>query len=134
MTMTFTRWILGCVAGSLILAGCASQSASLTVADLPAGDAANGAALFTQSINGLPTCSTCHSVDGSKLVGPSLQGYAKMAATRTSLAADAYTLQSITQPSAYVVPGFTNVMIGQYGQKLSHQQLADIIAYLMTLS
>ncbi len=45
-----------------------------------------------------------------------------------------HTLQSITQPAAFIVPGFTNSMPGQYGQKLSHQQLADIIAYLTTLS
>jgi cytochrome c oxidase subunit 2 len=132
--MRLKHWFIACLVGSLILVGCTSQAASLTVADLPVGDATSGAALFAQQINGVAACTTCHSLDGSKIIGPSLKGYANVAGTRTDLAADAYTLQSIVQPASFTVPGFTNAMYGQYGQKLSHQQLADIIAYLLTLT
>lgn len=132
--MSFKHWLIGCVAGSMILAGCSSQAQSLTVADLPTGDATHGAALYSQQINGAPACSTCHSLDGSTIVGPSLQGFASRAATQTDLAADAYTLQSIVQPATHIVSGFTNAMYTQYGQKLSRQDLADLIAYLLTLS
>jgi mono/diheme cytochrome c family protein len=130
--MTFKQLLVGCLAGSMILAGCASQTP--TSATLPKGDADNGKVLFAESVNGAPSCTTCHTLDGSVVVGPSLQGYAQRAATRTDLSAEAYTLQSITQPAVHIVEGFPNAMFGQYGQKLSAQQQADLIAYLLTLS
>lgn len=132
--MTLKQWLIGCLAGSVILAGCSTPTSPSSAETLPEGDATNGATLFTESINGVPACSTCHTLDGSVVVGPSMQGYATIAATRTDLSAEAYTLQSITQPAVHIVEGFPNAMFGQYGQKLSQQQLADLIAYLMTLS
>jgi mono/diheme cytochrome c family protein len=130
--MTFKQWFMVALAGSMILAGCSTPPPSAET--LPKGDATRGAALFAEAINGAPSCVTCHSLDGSALVGPSMQGYAAVAGTRTDLSAEAYTHQSIVQPPAHTVSGFANVMYAQYGQKLSQQQLADIIAYLLTLS
>ncbi len=130
--MTLKQWLIGCLAGSVILAGCSTPPPAAET--LPEGDAANGAVLFTEAINGAPACSVCHTLDGSTVVGPSFQGYATTAATRTELSAEAYTYQSIVQPAAHTVSGFANVMYAQYGQKLSQQQLADLIAYLLTLS
>jgi mono/diheme cytochrome c family protein len=132
--MTLKQWLIGCLAGSVLLAGCSPSTPPPSAATLPKGDATNGEVLFKESIDGLPTCSTCHSLDGSVIVGPSMKGYASVAATRTDLSAEAYTLQSITQPAVHIVEGFPNAMFGQYAQKLSQQQLADLIAYLMTLS
>ena len=131
--MTLKQWLIGCLAGSLILAGCSSTPPP-AAETLPEGDATRGAALFTEVINGAPSCSTCHTLDGSTVVGPSLQGYAERAGTRTEQSAEAYTHQSIVQPAAYIVEGFPNAMFTQYGQKLSGQQMADLIAYLLTLS
>jgi cytochrome c oxidase subunit 2 len=112
-----------------------SAPAASGFASLPAGDAVNGAQLFTQQINGAPACSTCHTLDGSTLVGPSLQGFAAGAGTRVeSQSAQEYDYISITQPSAFIVSGFGNVMYAQYGRQLSPQQIADLIAYLLTLS
>ena len=130
--MRLKQWLIGCLAGSIILAGCSTPTPKAET--LPEGDAASGAALFTEAINGAPSCVTCHSLDGSTLVGPSMKGYAAVAGTRTDLSAEAYTYQSIVQPPAHTVSGFANVMYAQYGQKLSQQQQADLIAYLMTLS
>ena len=130
--MTLKQWLIGILAGSVILAGCAPQTPKTDT--LPKGDAANGAVLFAEAINGAPACTTCHTLDGSTVVGPSLQGYAERAATRTDLSAEAYTLQRITQPATHIVEGFPNAMYAQYGQKLSQQQLSDLIAYLLTLS
>ncbi len=101
---------------------------------LPPGDATQGGQLFTQSVNGAPACSTCHTLDGSTLVGPSMQGYATRAATRIAgMSASDYTRASITQPSAFVVSGFGNLMYTQYAKQISPQQIADLIAYLLTL-
>jgi hypothetical protein len=45
-----------------------------------------------------------------------------------------YLYTSITNPNAYIVEGYQpNVMIQTYGQTLSDQDLADILAYLLTL-
>jgi cytochrome c551/c552 len=116
----------------LMIVSACSQAGS--VDSLPMGDAERGAALFTQSINGDPPCSSCHTLDGKALVGPSFQEYGKTASTRrTGIAAQEYTYISIVRPGDYVVDGFSNVMYSQYGQRLSPQQLADLIAYLLRL-
>ncbi|MDZ4765819.1 MAG: cytochrome c [Chloroflexota bacterium] len=117
----------------LVLSAC-SPSGGSTVSDLPAGDMGRGTALFAESISGAPACSTCHTLDGSTLVGPSVQGYAAVAETRVAdQSALDYTYTSIMRPAAFIVGGFANNMYNQYQQRLSPQQLADLIAYLLTL-
>lgn len=124
------RYILFVLA--LALAACSSAVSS--EADLPVGDPETGAQLFTESIGGAPACATCHTLDGSALTGPSLLGYAERAATRIGgMSAEEYTHASIVQPSAFIVSGFGNAMYNQYEQRLSAQQLADLISYLLTL-
>lgn len=126
------RLLLG-VALLLFAAACSSSPPSVP-ATLPPGDAAHGAELFKQQVNGAPACSTCHTLDGTTLVGPSLQGYAARASTRVqNQSAQDYTYTSITQPAAFIVEGFGNLMYTQYGQQLSAQETADLIAYLLTL-
>jgi mono/diheme cytochrome c family protein len=117
-----------------VLATACSSSQDSTSADLPAGDAARGAALFSQSVNGAPACSTCHTLDETTLVGPGMQGYGERAGSRIEgQSAEEYTYNSITQPAAHIVSGFSNTMYTQYGRQLSPQQTADLIAYLLTL-
>lgn len=41
-----------------------------------------------------------------------------------------YLVESIVNPGAYIVPGYGNAMPGDFGTRISHQQLADILAYL----
>ena len=118
---------------ALLLAAC-SSSPETTVADLPTGDAARGAQVFAEGVNGAPACATCHTVDGSELTGPSLQNFAASAPVAEAGASLAeYAYASITQPSAYVVSGFGNTMYTQYERKLSPQQISDLIAYLNSL-
>ena len=117
----------------IALAAC-SPTPSGTAEPLPPGDAARGAELFTQAVGGAPACSTCHTLDGTALVGPSLQGFGAVAATRVEgQSAEDYTHESIMRPPAYLVSGFSNLMYNQYNQRLSSQQVADLIAYLLTL-
>lgn len=118
---------------ALVVSACTTSQED-AAHDLPAGNAGRGAALFTQSVSGAPACSACHSVDGTALVGPALQGYGLTASTRkTGVNAQVYTYTSIVRPGADLVDGFSNVMYSQYDQRLSDQQLADLIAYLLTL-
>src|SRR5215207_2400006 len=107
----------------LITAACSSSPSA--PATLPPGDAVHGAELFTQQVNGAPACSTCHTLDGTTLVGPSLQGYAERASMRVqNQSAQDYTYNSITQPAAHIVSNFSNTMYTQYGRQLSPQQIA----------
>ena len=116
---------------TVALAGCGGDS-GLTFSQLPPGDPANGEALFTRQVNGTPACNSCHTVDGSPLSGPTLQGLGARAGNQVAgLGSGDYVLQSITQPAAHLVPGFSNLMYGQYGERLTGQQLADVIAYVL---
>lgn len=124
-----------CLFIALVVTACSGAQPPANFSDLPVGDAARGAPLFSQSINGAPECSSCHTLDGTVLVGPSLENYAAIApvteAGASSLAE--YTFTSIIQPGAYIVSGFGNTMYAQYQRLLSPQDLADVIAYLLTL-
>ena len=83
-------------------------------------------------------CAGCHSVDGTTIVGPSWQGlYGKTETFEggsTAVVDEAYLRESIINPGAKVVAGFPNgVMPQDFGQKLSDEQIADLIAYILSL-
>lgn len=96
--------------------------------ELPDGDATRGADLYKSM-----GCASCHSLDGSQVVGPSFKGIATRAATRKpGMSAALYLHESIVQPCAYIVSSFTCVMPQDFGtKKLNKQNLADIIAFLL---
>jgi mono/diheme cytochrome c family protein len=117
-----------------------------TTTPLPPGDATRGADLFAQKVkagNGsnLP-CKACHSLTpGTVIVGPSLAGIATAAQTiNPPETAEQYIRESIQQPSAFIVPGNPaflsngqSVMPANLGNTMTAQDLADVIAYLLTL-
>jgi mono/diheme cytochrome c family protein/uncharacterized membrane protein len=118
----------------LFLAACSSKGIGYQYSDLPPGDAARGAELFSQSVNGAPACSNCHTLTGGQGAGPSLQGFAQVAGSRVKgQSAEVYTFYSILSPSKHLVQGFSNVMPSDYATRLSRQQTADLITYLLTL-
>ena len=121
------------IAAMLLLAGCATANTS-NYQSLPSGDVSRGAQLFQQSVNGAPPCASCHSLDGSLIVGPSVKGISTRAGTRIAgMDAPNYIYQSVTRPAAYIVSGYSNLMYNQFDQKLTPEQIADLIAYLLTL-
>ena len=69
------------------------------------------------------------------MVGPGLSGVGTTAETRVAgLNADEYLTQSIKSPNAFVVPDFfADLMPTTFGQTLSEQEIADIVAYLISL-
>lgn len=95
------------------------------------GDAENGKTLATSL-----GCVACHSVDGSVLVGPSWKGLYGHEVTMTDgstvTADDAYIHESIVDPNAKVVEGFSPIM-PSFSSQVDDQQIADIIAYIKTL-
>jgi len=105
---------------------------------LPQGNVDNGQKLFASQ-----GCAACHSLQPDvRIVGPSLAGIATRTADRIKASdykgqaktGDQYIRESIVQPSAYVVPGFPDgIMPKDFGTaKLSAQDLADLIAFLLT--
>ncbi len=118
----------------LVLVAACSPAANDSTATQTPGDAARGAELFTQSVGGAPACSTCHTLDGTIVVGPSLQGYAAVASTRIEgMSAEEYTHASIVRPASFIVSGFGNAMYNQFEKSLTTQDIADLVAYLLTL-
>ena len=83
-------------------------------------------------------CSGCHSIDGSKVVGPSFKGvYGREAEWDDGMkykADDAYIKDSILNPQAHIVKGYPHPspMPGYQGQ-LDDSQIGDIIEFMKTL-
>lgn len=119
---------------------------------LPPGDPQRGAALWNQEVKqasgAAASCKACHSLKpGEVLVGPSLAGIATQAAERIKApdykgqakTPEEYIRESIQQPNAYIVepdkyaasPGVSK-MPANLGNLMSAQDLADLIAFLMT--
>jgi cytochrome c oxidase subunit 2 len=89
-------------------------------------------------------CASCHSLDGTKIVGPSFQGLLGRVEEFTdgsSLTADeAYIKQSILDPYSHIVAGFelspgsgTSAMPNDYAQKLTDEQINEIIEFIKTI-
>ncbi|MDW8327480.1 MAG: cytochrome c [Anaerolineales bacterium] len=126
------------VIGALVLAACGGGGAG-------GPDANRGKALYEQSTIGsasAPGCVTCHTLDGTVLVGPSFKGVATHAEniikdpsyTGSAKTAEEYLRESIINPNAYLHPGFAaGIMYQNYGTELSEQEVNDLVAYLLTL-
>ena len=123
------------VIGILLFAACSSPTSKVAFTDIKSeGDAAHGQALFEKGEGDAPACATCHNTSDVSKVGPGLLGIADRAATRVSgQSAREYIFYSITAPGRYIVPGFTNVMYPNYADKLSAQDISDVMTYLMQL-
>lgn len=126
----------GLVTGALLsgpLRGAALEGSATPASSsvTKAGDAEAGKKLSVQ-------CLGCHTIDGSKSVGPTwkdlygseveLEGGAKVTAD------EAYLTESIKDPNAKVVKGFPANAMPPYGAILSDQNIADLVAYIKTLS
>lgn len=115
----------------------------------PVSGAENPIALGEQVFrSAVPACSACHSVaPGVNMAGPSLAGLVGRTqqllggATYKGKAGDvaAYVRESITQPSAHVVPGAmysadgVSFMPNTYGKDLTPAQIDQLAAYLTSL-
>lgn len=89
-------------------------------------------------------CASCHSVDGSRNIGPTWQnlyghevaftdGSVRSAEDMSGVAFDNYVRESILAPAAKIVAGFPNQMSSFAGQ-LSEAQINGVIAYIKSIS
>ena len=122
----------------LVLAGCGSEgtvqaTAETVVGTLPedqpvtGGDAAAGKTVFTSQ--GCNSCHTYEPANATGTVGPALDNLAADAEKANAESVDEYTAESITNPDAYVVPGFQGGIMPAYDQ-LPDEDLANLVAFL----
>ena len=84
-------------------------------------------------------CLTCHSLDGTKIIGPSLKGIygtKRIVVTNNSerevVADDEYIKRSILDPNADVVKGFNKGLMQSYKQTLKAEDIDKIVDYFKT--
>lgn len=91
------------------------------------GDAANGEAVFATN------CVICHATTDADGVGPGLAGVSgRVSEYDVEMDAAEYLVESILQPDAYIVEGYSNIMV-PYGDLLTPDEINDLVAYLLTL-
>lgn len=87
-----------------------------------------GARLYQQK-----ACFSCHSVDGSRLVGPTFKGLygreTELEDGSTIIADENYIRESILQPGVKIVKGYPNVMPASYAS-LSEREVAALIEFI----
>jgi cytochrome c oxidase subunit II len=81
-------------------------------------------------------CLACHSLDGSKVIGPSFKGlYGRKSIVITDtgekeiVATDDYIKRSINDPNAEIVKGFNKGLMQSYKEKISADDLDKIVDY-----
>jgi len=86
-------------------------------------------------------CFACHTIDGTKLVGPSFKGIWGETQTVTTsgekreiIVDEDYIRKSIFDPNADIVDGYTKGLMVTYEGQLSDSDVDNIIEYLKTLS
>lgn len=108
------------------------------------GDAGRGETLFVTSYTtaqGPWACNLCHSVTEQRLVGPGLGGIQTRFATYgQAQPIQNYIHEAIFYPNDFIVPADAggayppNLMPQNYIELLSEQDVADIAAYILSLS
>lgn len=110
-----------------------STAPTTTTASSGAAGVARGEQLFTAD-----GCASCHSLDGTTSVGPTMQGLAGSTVTlsdgSTATADDAYLTRSITDPDAEIAKGFQpGIMppaISSFGLTGKPQDVAALVAFI----
>lgn len=103
------------------------NAGSSAVAVGASGNPEHGRELYTQH-----GCSGCHSTSDEVIVGPGHRGVAERSASAVvGMSGEEYMRQSIKEPGAHLVEGFTNLMPSF--ANLDQSDIDDLIAYLKTL-
>ncbi len=94
-----------------------------------------GESLYLNGVEGVPACVSCHRLDESPGLGPSLRGLREVAGQRVSgQGAMDYVRRSITHPNDYIVPGYNaGYMFQDYAARLTDDQLDGLVAYVLSL-
>ncbi len=107
------------------------RSAELAMAKM--GPAERGKTLYKEKM-----CVSCHTVDGTPLVGPSFLNIygrkAKWTDGADYTADENYIHESIIEPNKHIVQGFLPNLMPAFAGQLSDDDISAIIAYMRTLT
>ncbi|MTI88924.1 MAG: cytochrome c oxidase subunit II [Balneolaceae bacterium] len=90
-----------------------------------------------ENLVGIHGCTSCHSIDGSDKIGPTLKGLfgkeEQLADGATITVDENYIRESILEPKAKIVAGFENQVMTSFEGRVSDEEISDIIEYIKTL-
>jgi mono/diheme cytochrome c family protein len=137
--------LAGLTAVALLIAAC-GDTVTATTSDSPSqttvdGDPERGRQIWADATDVMDRpCSACHSIDGTEPTtypphnAPSWLGISERAgSTVPGVSAEMYLRESILDPGAYVVEGYTSHMPEGYKFLLSEDDVNDLTAFLLTL-
>jgi cytochrome c oxidase subunit 2 len=113
----------------------ADYIAWLDKSDVPA-DEHPGLTIMKQN-----ACITCHSLDGSRIIGPSFKGIygheveviTETGEEKTVMVDDEYIRSSLYEPNKEVVKGYNKGLMISYKEQLKEEQVQQIIEFIKTL-
>lgn len=121
--------VLKTALAALALPALLTACGETTVPAQPQTPAGRGLALVTAT-----GCVACHSLDGTRGIGPSWRNSYGTQRTftdgRTAVADEAYLRRSMLEPGVDVVAGYDSIMLPA---PVSEAQIADIIAFIREL-
>ena len=123
--------------GVLLLAACSVEQPRIPFdsLDFDLADAGSGQKLYNQSNNEAPACSACHSLDGraaESAIRSTAWQMSRRRASRDSPRRNTSTGASCARVGTWS-RGFSNIMYADYEEGLEAADIADLIAYLLTL-
>jgi sulfur-oxidizing protein SoxX len=130
-----TGWLVGAVAGTLVLSGCGTDPKSPRGFRLPDGDAATGQSLFVEL-----QCNACHTIPGLELEAPAEAGPVSVVLGGPVPRVKTYgdLVSSVINPSHKLVRYYPDEGVGEegvspmvvYNETMTVQQLIDLVAFL----
>jgi cytochrome c553 len=135
------RWT-GLLAVLLVVAACGDGQADTTTQTAAVGDPERGRQIWEDGADTVlsqeSTCSHCHSLDGTEKtdghhIAPTWLGVSGRAGDRvTGLSAEEYLRESIVDPAAYIVEGYSEFMPKGFRILLSEEDIDNLVAFLLT--
>jgi cytochrome c2 len=123
----------------VLLTACGDGQADTTTKTAAVGDPEQGRQIWEDGGGVLKGggCSGCHSVDGSEQEdnrrAPTFQGISGRAGDRVAgMSGEEYLRESIVDPAAYIVGGYSDFMLKGFRFLLSEEDIDDLVAFLIT--
>jgi len=129
----------------LMVAACGGDDADTateppaTTQAVTAGDPERGRQIWDDGADTVLSggCSNCHSLDGSEKVGsfqaPTFQGISGQTGDRVpGVSAEEYLRESIVDPAAYIVEGYSDFMPKGFRILLSEEDIDNLVAFILT--
>ncbi|MEX2599179.1 MAG: cytochrome c [Dehalococcoidia bacterium] len=123
--------------GTMVAAPCEVNGETLPTPTPPPSDNGNGGDNGAATIIRNSGCGGCHTIEGvqgaSGGTGPELSNVGAVAGDRTDLSAEEYIRQSLLDPDAHVVDGFSAGVMPSFEGRLSDEELDQVVEFLASL-